>query len=95
MCIMFFSWDLPIIREVSANEAQPESSPQARPVTRHESSISSYALPTVFEPPSADESALGKSFTEYAIDKPPAGHGASTATIRRSLLKSADSARHR
>jgi hypothetical protein len=83
------SSDLPyVIREVSYNEAQPESPPQERPVTRYESLLSSYTWPTVLESPSNDESALDKSFTEYAIDKPPAGHGVIISS--RSLRKSAD-----
>jgi hypothetical protein len=77
-----------VIREVSDNEVQPESTPQARPVTRYESRLSSYTWPTVLEPPPDDESVLDKSFTEYAIDKPPAGQGVITSL--RSLPKSAE-----
>jgi hypothetical protein len=83
------SSELPyVIREVSDNEVQTESTPQGRPMTRYESRISSYSWPTVFEPPSDDESALGKSLAEYAIDKPPAGQGVTTS--RRSLPKPVD-----
>ncbi len=57
-------------------------------MTRCESRISSYSWPTVFEPPSDDESALGKSLPEYAIDKPPAGQGVTTS--RRSFPKPVD-----
>ena len=85
------SSELPyVIREVSDNEIQPESTPQARPVTRRESRISSYTWPTVLEPPSDDESALDKSLVEYAINKPPAGQGVPVSTSRRSFTKTAD-----
>ena len=88
-CVL--SSELPyVIREVSDNEIQPESTPQARPVTRRESRISSYTWPTVLEPPSDDESALDKSLVEYAIDKPPAGQGVPVSTSRRSFSKTAD-----
>ena len=88
-CVL--SSELPyVIREVSDNEIQPESTPQARPVTRRESPISSYTWPTVLEPPSDDESALDKSLVEYAIDKPPAGQGVPVSTSRRSFTKTAN-----
>ena len=87
------SLELPyVIREVLDNEIQPESIPQARPVTQYESRIASYRdiWPPVLELPSDDESALDKSLVEYAIDKPPAGQGVPVSTSRRSFTKTAD-----
>jgi hypothetical protein len=44
------SSELPyVIREVSDNEIQTESTPQGPQMTRYESRISSYSWPTVFE----------------------------------------------
>ena len=88
-CVL--SSELPyVIREVSDNEIQPESTPQARPVTRRESRISSYTWPTVLEPPLDYESALDKSLVEYAINTLPAGQGVPVSTSRRSFTKTAD-----
>jgi hypothetical protein len=81
--------ELPYVtREVSDNEIQPESTPQGYQMTRYESSISSYSWPTVFEQPCDDKSALGKSLTEYVINKQHAGQGVTTS--RRSLPKTVD-----
>ena len=76
------------IREVSDNEPEPQPSPQPRPMTRRETRISSCVWPTVYEPPTDDESDCDKSLVEPAPVKTPAAVGKSTP--RRSLLKSAD-----
>ena len=76
------------MREVSDNEPEPHPSPQKRPMTRKETSISSYVWPAVYEQPTDDESDCDKSLVEPAPFKTPAAVGKSTP--RRSLPKSAD-----
>jgi hypothetical protein len=57
-------------------------------MTRKETRISSYVWPTVYEPPTDDESDCDKSLVEPAPVKTPAAMG--TPTLSKGLPKSAD-----